>query len=105
MLKLSRNNQNIQNVWGPPEHSAIGNVHRAIWLLGIITLQHVIQNNCRWGLMVFSDGMVHFLKIENSFSQIYQNYLVALTYISLGHIASKSVKVKLVFQRYMYVFM
>ena len=23
-------------------------VHRDILLLGIITLQHVIQNNCRW---------------------------------------------------------
>ena len=31
-----------------PEHSAIGNMHRDILLLGIITLQHVIQNNCRW---------------------------------------------------------
>ena len=28
--------------------------------------------------MVLSDGMVHFLKIENFFKQIYQNYLVAL---------------------------
>ena len=37
-----------QNVRGPPEHSAIGNIHRDILLLGIITLQHVIQNNCRW---------------------------------------------------------
>ena len=27
----------------PPEHSAIGNIHRDILLLGIITLQHVIQ--------------------------------------------------------------
>ena len=33
----------------PPEHSAIGNIHRDILLLGIITLQHVIQNNCRGG--------------------------------------------------------
>ena len=32
--------------WGPPQHSAIGNIHRNILLLGIITLQHVIQNNC-----------------------------------------------------------
>ena len=36
------------SVRGPPEHSAIGNIHRDILLLGIITLQHVIQNNCRW---------------------------------------------------------
>ena len=27
-----------------PEHSAIGNIHRDILLLGIITVQHVIQN-------------------------------------------------------------
>ena len=34
----------------PPksEHSAIGNIHRDILLLGIITLQQVIQNICRW---------------------------------------------------------
>ena len=49
MLKLSRNNQNIK-MFGvppppPPEHSAIGYIHRDILLLGIITLQHVIQNN------------------------------------------------------------
>ena len=38
----------ISNVRGPLEHSAIGNIHRDILLLGIITLQHVFQNNCRW---------------------------------------------------------
>ena len=48
MLKLSRNNQNIKMFGVPPEHSAIGNIHRDILLLGIITLQNVIQNNCRW---------------------------------------------------------
>ena len=31
--------------------------------------------------MVFSDGMVHFLKIEKILKQIYQNYLVALSYL------------------------
>ena len=31
--------------------------------------------------MVLSDGMVHFLKIENFFNKsIFQNYLVALKY-------------------------
>ena len=39
MLKLWRNNPNITNVRGPPEHSATGNIHRDILLLGIITLQ------------------------------------------------------------------
>ena len=38
MLKLSRNNPKYQNVRGPPEHSAIGNIHRDILLLGIINL-------------------------------------------------------------------
>ena len=38
----------ISNVRGPPEHSAIGNIHMDNLLLGIITLQHVIQNNCQW---------------------------------------------------------
>ena len=37
-----------QNVRGPPEHSAIGNIIRDILLLGIMTLQHVIQNNGWW---------------------------------------------------------
>ena len=32
----------------PPEHSAICNIHRDILLLCVITLQNVIQNNCRW---------------------------------------------------------
>ena len=51
--RLLRNAQIIkkqpkyQNVWGPPEFSAIGNTHRDILLLGIITL-YVIQNNCWW---------------------------------------------------------
>ena len=30
------------------------------------------------GLMVLSDGMVHFLKNREILKQIYQNYLVAL---------------------------
>ena len=38
---------------GPPpqkkkQHSAIRNIHRDILLLGIMTLQFVIHNNCRW---------------------------------------------------------
>ena len=36
----------ISKCSGSPEHSAIGNIHRDILLLGIITLQHVIQNHC-----------------------------------------------------------
>ena len=49
-------------------HSAIGNVHRDILFLGIITLQHACHSKqLPVGLMVLSDGMVHFLKIENIF--------------------------------------
>ena len=32
----------------PPEHTANGNVHTDILLLGIIAFEHVIQNNFRW---------------------------------------------------------
>ena len=53
----------------PPEHSAIGKtkyIHRDILLLGInITTCHSEQ--LLVGLMVVSDGMVHFLKIKNFF--------------------------------------
>ena len=45
MLKLSRNNQNIEIIRGPPEHSAIGNIHKDILL---VLLHSAIQNNCRW---------------------------------------------------------
>ena len=45
-----------------PEHSAIGNIHRDMLLLGIISTCHSKQLPV--GLIVLSDGMVHFLKIE-----------------------------------------
>ena len=57
-----------QNVWGPPEHSAIGNI-------GIFCYQVLLHYNiCHSkqllvGLMVLSDGMVHFLKIEKKFNK------------------------------------
>ena len=47
MIKFSRNNIKYQNV-RPPEHTANGNVHTDILLLGIIALELVIQNNFRW---------------------------------------------------------
>ena len=46
VTKISKKNRS------PPEHSAIGNIHRDILLLGIITLQLVIQNNCRWCFLI-----------------------------------------------------
>ena len=54
------------------------NIHRDILLSGIIKLQHVFKQ-LPVGLMMLSDGMVHFLKIEKNYLQIYQNYFVALT--------------------------
>ena len=53
-------------------------IHRDILLLGIITLQTCLSKQLPVGLMVLSDGMAHFLKIEKKFNIIYQNYLVAL---------------------------
>ena len=51
--------------------------------IGIFCYWVVLQTTCHSkqlpvGLTVLSDGMVHFLKIENFLKQIYQNYLVAL---------------------------
>ena len=51
----------------PPEHSAIGDIHRDILLLGII--HNIHSKQLPVGLMVLSDGMVHFLKIENNFNK------------------------------------
>ena len=48
MIEFSRNNLKYQNVRSPPKHTANGNVHTDILLLGIIALEHVIQNNFRW---------------------------------------------------------
>ena len=43
MINFSRNNLKYQNV-----HTANGNVHMDILLLGIIAFEHVIQNNFWW---------------------------------------------------------
>ena len=67
MLKLSRNNQNIKMFGVPPEHSAIGNIHRDILLFGYYYITTYHSKQLPVGLMVLSDGMVHFLKIEKSF--------------------------------------
>ena len=48
MIKFSRNSLKYQKFWSPPEHTANGHVHRDILLLGIIALEHVIQNYFRW---------------------------------------------------------
>ena len=45
------------NVWGPPEHSAIGNIHRDNLILDINTLEHVMNSKqLLVGLMVLSDA-------------------------------------------------
>ena len=65
MIKFSRNNLNYQNVWG--EHTANGNVHTDILLLGIIALEHVIQtifggfNGAFWWFGVLSEDWEFFL--------------------------------------------
>ena len=69
MIKFSRNSLKYQNVRSPPEHTANGNVHTDILLLGIIALlchskQFSVGLTC---LMVLSDGLVYFLKIDNFF--------------------------------------
>ena len=65
MIKFSRNNQKYQNVRSPPEHSAIGNIHVHGDILYYFTTCHLKQLPV--GLMVLSDGMVRFLKIEKNF--------------------------------------
>ena len=74
MLKLSRNNQNVR---GPPEHSAISNIHRDI-LFGYYYITRLSFkpiaggfNSAFWWYGPLSEDQDHF-------KQIYQNYLVAL---------------------------
>ena len=45
---LAQKCSNFEEITKISKHSAIGNIHMDIFLLGIITLQHVIQNNCWW---------------------------------------------------------
>ena len=49
---------------GPPEHSAITNIHTDSLLLHSFTTCHSKQLPV--GLMVLSDGVVYFLKIKKS---------------------------------------
>ena len=69
MLKLSRNNLKCQNVQdSPPEHFAIGNVHRdTVLLLGKLLHYNMPFKTIAVGLMVLAGGMVHFLKIWENF--------------------------------------
>ena len=67
MLTLSRTK--YQNARVPPKTLPLVIIHGGILLLGIITLQHVMQKQLPVGLMVLSDGMVHFLKIEKNLNK------------------------------------
>ena len=66
MLKLSRNNQNIN-----PEHSAIGNIQSyGYFIIGYYYVTTCLSKQLPVGLMVLSDGMVHFLKIEKNLTNL-----------------------------------
>ena len=66
-VKSFRKYPKHQYVRSPPEHFAIGYVHY-ILPLGNITLQYVIQINCRKSyLMVFFYDFLHFLKIKKKY--------------------------------------
>ena len=60
-----------KNVWCPPEHFAIGNVHSDNLPLGIIALISFKQE----GLIVFSDNILHFLMIKNKFVEFTKTIL------------------------------
>ena len=79
MIKFLKNNLKYQNVRRPPEHTANGNVHTDILLLGIYySIRTCHSKQFSVGLMVLSDGLVYFLKIEKKNCRIHQNCLVAL---------------------------
>ena len=87
-------------------HTANGNVHTDILLLGMIALEHSKQFSV--GLMVLSDGLVYFLKIENFFCRIHQNYLVALIFSFKMHctllVVNKRKKKKKIISTFMHNF-
>ena len=84
MLPFSENNQNIK-MFGvpppPPEHFAIGYVHKDNLPLGNIACH---SKQLQEGLMVFSNDSLHFLKIKNFFFLNHQNYLMALVLKGIG---------------------
>ena len=67
MIKFSRNNLKYQIVRSPLEHTANGNVHTDILLLGIIALEHSFKtifggfNSAFWWFGVLSEDREHFL--------------------------------------------
>ena len=82
MLKLSRNNQNIEMLGVPP--STLPLVKYGYFVIGYYYITTCHSKQLPVGLMVLFDGMVHVLKIGvKKKKKIYQNYLVAL---KLGHV-------------------
>ena len=78
MLKLSRNNQNIK-MFGVPPNTLPLVIY--IWIFLFIGYYYITTCHSKQlpvGLMVLSDGMVHFLKIKKIFTNLYPNYLVVL---------------------------
>ena len=82
MIKFARNNLKYQNVPSPPEHTANGNVHKYILLLGILHYRTCHSKQFSVGLMVLFNSLVYFRKIKKKISRIHQNYLVALSILN-----------------------
>ena len=77
---------------GPPEHSAIGNIHRDIFVIGYHYITTCHSKQLLVGLMALSYGMVHFLKIEKNFNKSTKTILLLLiiTWISSIFVILKS---------------
>ena len=67
MLKLSRNNQNIKMFGVPPNTlPLVIYIHRDILFIGYYYITTCLSKQLPVEIMVLSDGMVHFLKIETN---------------------------------------
>ena len=78
----------------PPEHSAIGKIHRDILLLGILLLQYNMSfKTIAGGLVVLSDGMVLFLKIEKFFNKSIYTKTILWAFVALKYAIFSNFKV------------
>ena len=68
MLKLSRNNQNIK-IFGVPPNTPPLVIYIGIFVNGYYYITTCHSKQLPVGLMVLSDGMVYFLKIEKNFNK------------------------------------
>ena len=78
MLKLSRNNQNIKMFGVPPNTRGTQSVQTCskvfFYTYGYFVIGYHYNTTCHSkqlpvGLMVLSDGMVHFLKMKKKFNK------------------------------------